>query len=271
MSVTYPSGYGTRERTLDDLMNYHCPTAVTEPEFRRRLRHFIESKHGVIGIGDRLPRPWGHNVSGASASNRSFHQQQRMGDGTEWAMAVDLVVRRPGLGHSSGHVPWTEVPRQGSQYAADWGVHCNIDSESWHMQAIEIDGFYRWTQAGRPRPVEGFHLPCQPEPNPDPVIVFDPRNGKWGLWPVNPDKPRLSTREFMEQRQTYGDNRWRWTGDAVLYLQGVLNWHVGIPTTIDGYFGPQTRANVIEFQGDGGLTADGLVGPQTWTAVDARA
>lgn len=269
--VKYPSGYGTTERTLDDLLDRHCPVAVTEPEFRRRLRHWLQSKNGLIGIGDFLPRGTS-DISLASATGRSFHQLQKFSDGTGWASAVDLVVRRSGgLGHSSGAVPWHEVPIQGSKYAADWGVHVNVPGESWHMQCIEIDGWGSWDQAGRPRPNPNFQLPCQPEPEPDPVIVFDPRNGKWGLWPINESKPRLSTEKWALERRTRADNRWQWTGDAVLYLQGVIFHKAGGNITIDGWFGPQTEARVKDTQGIMGITADGLVGPTTWGAIDLLA
>ncbi|MDP2350494.1 MAG: peptidoglycan-binding domain-containing protein, partial [Chloroflexota bacterium] len=38
---------------------------------------------------------------------------------------------------------------------------------------------------------------------------------------------------------------------------------------IDGIFGPLTRQDVIDFQGDTGLGADGIVGPKTWDALDS--
>jgi len=35
----------------------------------------------------------------------------------------------------------------------------------------------------------------------------------------------------------------------------------------DGHFGPQTEKHVIRFQLSNGLTADGIVGSQTWTLL----
>jgi len=37
---------------------------------------------------------------------------------------------------------------------------------------------------------------------------------------------------------------------------------------IDGIFGPLTRQDVIDFQTDTGLDADGVVGPKSWSALD---
>ena len=139
----------------------------------------------------------------------------------------------------------------------------NIGNESWHCQAIEQDGFGTWVAQGRPRPAPGFPLPCT-EP-PPPPLVFDPANGLFGLWPVHPSKPLLSTEAFAMVRRERADTRWVWTGDAVRYAQAVVG------AKVDGWFGPQTKAAVEEFQQGARVTVDGLIGPQTWALIDRQA
>jgi peptidoglycan hydrolase-like protein with peptidoglycan-binding domain len=59
------------------------------------------------------------------------------------------------------------------------------------------------------------------------------------------------------------------TGQVVKSLQQVLTtgapgvWNT-VPGAIDGSFGPSTKASVQAFQTWGGVTADGIVGDQTW-------
>ena len=59
------------------------------------------------------------------------------------------------------------------------------------------------------------------------------------------------------------------SGEVVKSLQRVLTngatgqWNV-TPQGIDGNFGPHTKAAVMAFQTWGGVTADGIVGDQSW-------
>jgi len=59
------------------------------------------------------------------------------------------------------------------------------------------------------------------------------------------------------------------TGEVVKCLQQVLTvggpgvWNT-VPDAVDGSFGPSTKASVQAFQTWGGVTADGIVGDQTW-------
>lgn len=47
-------------------------------------------------------------------------------------------------------------------------------------------------------------------------------------------------------------------------LQTLLNQHINANLTVDGIWGPKTRNAVITFQSQNGLTADGIVGYNTW-------
>ena len=53
------------------------------------------------------------------------------------------------------------------------------------------------------------------------------------------------------------------TGEDVKTVQYLVTAH-GHPTGVDGDFGPATKAAVQAFQSSRGLSADGVVGPQTW-------
>jgi peptidoglycan hydrolase-like protein with peptidoglycan-binding domain len=53
------------------------------------------------------------------------------------------------------------------------------------------------------------------------------------------------------------------TGEDVRTIQYLLTAH-GDAVTVDGVFGPQTKAAVQQFQSAHGLTSDGEVGQQTW-------
>jgi peptidoglycan hydrolase-like protein with peptidoglycan-binding domain len=55
----------------------------------------------------------------------------------------------------------------------------------------------------------------------------------------------------------------RSTGENVRTVQYLVTAQ-GHPAGVDGIFGPQTKAAVQAFQSSRGLSADGIVGPQTW-------
>ncbi len=58
-------------------------------------------------------------------------------------------------------------------------------------------------------------------------------------------------------------------GPEVEQLQARLNLALGLDLDVDGIFGPNTRATVMEFQRQNGLTVDGIVGPNTMRALEA--
>ncbi|MEM9927243.1 MAG: peptidoglycan-binding domain-containing protein [Cyanobacteria bacterium P01_D01_bin.50] len=57
------------------------------------------------------------------------------------------------------------------------------------------------------------------------------------------------------------------TGPDVSTLQAFLKQLGYYSGAIDGDFGPQTKQAVIDFQQAQGLTADGIVGPNTWSKL----
>ncbi|MEM6403770.1 MAG: peptidoglycan-binding protein [Cyanobacteria bacterium P01_D01_bin.116] len=60
-------------------------------------------------------------------------------------------------------------------------------------------------------------------------------------------------------------------GDIVKALQQDLNLVVGANLVVDGIFGDATLKAVKEFQTKNNLSADGVVGPITWTALNEMA
>ncbi len=60
------------------------------------------------------------------------------------------------------------------------------------------------------------------------------------------------------------------TGEPVREVQEILAG-AGVKLTVDGVFGAQTEAAVRDFQAKHGLTADGIVGPRTWSELRYQA
>ena len=57
------------------------------------------------------------------------------------------------------------------------------------------------------------------------------------------------------------------SGSVVRRLQRALRRTPDLTIAVDGAFTPQLDAKVKAFQSGAGLTADGVVGPQTWAAL----
>ena len=56
--------------------------------------------------------------------------------------------------------------------------------------------------------------------------------------------------------------------EQVKRLQIKLNYFYHSYISVDGYFGDITEEYVEKFQADCSLTVDGIVGPQTWSALE---
>lgn len=238
-NLKVPFGYGTQYVTLAELqvwlLNHH------HPEFVRRFIPWLETKGGVVGVGGgwRKQQP---AKPGFAPSGKSFHQNQVFNDGFVGAVAVDVVKRDgPDGNHTHDSVSWSDVPKQGTSEARRWGVHANTDTEAWHVQPIEVDGWTSWKSAGRPAPKAGYPIPGSggtPPPDPPPLPVGPP---------VAPPILKIGS-----------------TGRNVQQLQSFL----GIKA--DGEFGPMTDAALRAYQRDNGLTVDGIYGPKTYAYASGK-
>ena len=58
-------------------------------------------------------------------------------------------------------------------------------------------------------------------------------------------------------------------GEEVTYLQQLLNKKSHATIAVDGHFGPSTKQMVQIYQRNHELVVDGIVGPQTWSSLEA--
>lgn len=269
--VLYPVGYGTQMVTLDELKRRFTPNM--HPEAARRGFAFIESKGGLFGIGGGYRRPGTQpNKPGFAPPGKSFHEGQQFPSGLYY-VAWDMVCpNENGGNHRAPH--WAEVPRQGTDAAFDFGWHMNIDTEAWHAQPIELDGWDSWVRAGRPDlgyfqfrnevPLpepEPTPVPTPPDPNPIPVPeppMPDPNPTPQPVPEPPAPTPQGITVQFTSRNLQQGDS-----GNDVKFYQGIMNRVAGQGLTEDGQFGAKTTQAVKNWQTFFGLTSDGVMGPNT--------
>lgn len=153
-------------RGLEQIMlrNYH-------PEYVRRFIGWLHYKNGNVGAGGLSRTEQPDKAGFAPSLFVTFHWAgQKYNDGVTGACAVDTVFKDgPDPGDAHDGIAWREVPAQGSAEAVRWGLHANVGvpgaGESWHIQAIEIDGHASWLKAGRPAPVLGYPIPAEHDPS----------------------------------------------------------------------------------------------------------
>lgn len=253
MSETlYPVGYGTEKVTMAHLEHMFGPAAPipAHPAYWRRVKAWIASKNGAIGIGGAYR--WTQPVKpGFAPPGKSFHEKQTYASGFRGYAAIDLVHVN---GNGKHRAPtWAEVPKQGSGHPdiQKFGVHCNVSGEPWHIQCIEMDGYNSWVNRGRPDPSGNFALPETGGGTP----TTPPPSGGGSTAGARTPNPTLKE----------GDR-----GAGVKQLQNLCNfWGWGDVGNADGQFGPRTTAGVKEMQGAIGVTADGVYGPKTQVALES--
>lgn len=267
MTTLYPWGYRMRMVDIDELKRL-ARFDLCEPEAAERFEHWIVSRGGQIGIGGavRFVQP---DLPGFAPAGSSFHELQEWFDGLRAFAALDLVCPN---GENVHRAPrWDEVPKQGSGHPdiSNYGVHCNVSGEPWHMQPIEIDGHATWVRNGRRRPNPDFPIlkvkPPEPTPEPPPPA------------PEPPPPAPAPTGPFAPGERTLRVSQPQMEGIDVAFVQGVVRDKAGQDyVTVDGFYGPDTARGVENVQNWfkatepgtwGHLAVDGVVGPQTWPLI----
>ena len=271
-----PYLYSNRYITLRDLhaimlRDYH-------PEYVRRFIGWLHYKNGNVGAGG-LSRSEQPNLPGFAPSLlTTFHWAgQTYNDGRSGACAVDTVYRDgPDPGDAHDGIPWREVPIQGSPEAARWGIHANVgvpgDGESWHLQAVEIDGHASWVAAGRPAPVAGYPLPAEHDPAgaptaPGPQPPPTPIQGVPDVfYPINPFR-NSDTRAFGGAgvapgvEHVFDLNSGVFPAATTAVALNVVALGAAAPGFVtvwpDGQ--PQPNSSFINFRGDGGAYNGAIV------------
>lgn len=156
---------------------------------------------------------------------------------------------------AGGQAPWTWRPYHG----------LNAHKSHVHISVVEgkpADSTKAWTiDAGKTPDADGRPTPTAPKPGavkPAPAPRFPLPRG----WYFGPQSGPTYSVSGTRQRLANGKPGHR----------GLLAWQTRMAArgwTIgrDGLYGPQTAQVARAFQAEKGLTVDGLVGAQTWTAA----
>ena len=152
------------------------------------------------------------------------------------------MIQGDGYGHAVDlKRPWNRSRAQARAevhpFLARYGLAATVRTEWWHVQALTSQG---WVDGPMP---DG----SDPLPTPEPQNVLA-EIAKFVA---------ACRKEIVKQGQS---------GVVVKFLQSQLA-NKGETITADGSFGPKTAAIVRSFQSANGLTADGIVGPATWSAL----
>lgn len=246
--VRYPYGYGKATATMAQLeARYGTGAPIpAHPEYWKRIKSYLISKKGKIGIGGayRFVQP---DANGFAPPGMSFHEKQAFASGLQVYSAIDLVVLNGSKVHRAP--TWSEVPRQGSGHPdiKTFGLHCNVPGEPWHIQCFEIDGYSTWKNNGRKDPRANYPVPGG-------------SGGSGGSTGGN-EVYKLAPTPTLRQGST---------GDEVRDLQNQCKfWGWGDVGNPDGKYGPRTVDAVEVMQAQLKVGVDGTYGPRSAQALES--
>jgi lysozyme len=138
------------------------------------------------------------------------------------------------------------------------GVSGPVDGDRFRGTLADLRAFIASTATARPK------TPApSPAPSPSPSSSSSSSVGLAGAVDSTAGAPAATQRRLPELERGA-------SGDDVRRLQTMLRAD-GAPLAVDGTFGPETEEAVREFQRTHACTVDGIVGPETWGALDKAA
>lgn len=244
MAVTFPTGYGNRLVSMNELRERHEPQM--HPEYARRIFACIDAAAGLVGIGNGWRSAATQAANHAKAPNTfapagsSFHESHPWSSNLEGYAAVDTVGR-----HARHQEAWNWMRDNAGRFGLC--TFWDVNGEPWHTQFVDLPkGVKSWQAAGRPDP-PSFALP-----GPDGTATAE--GPDYDGFPSNDAKPVVSL---------------GWHGDLVTYIQQVIADRAGGKITVDGDFGPQTLGRVRDVQFVANVATTGVVDWNgTWQFLD---
>ncbi len=245
MTARYPYGYGRPPAQLTAAeLEQRTNWRNLHPEFRRRLVAMFDAAAAqgrVLGLG-------GGWRSTASQEQVFFarHEQVRIGgcclhNGKRWKLRKGMAhAAPPGRSWHEGHPDFGNLA-----LAADL-----IGDTNWSMANCHLYGLRHFG------PPSTLKEPWHYQPLEVPPARSQYRGEKLTVW------------QLPEPRRTLklGD-----TGDDVKMAQHIMATKAGQPITVDGKFGPQTEAGVVNVQRFFQLPVTKQIDPATWAVLDMLA
>ncbi len=256
----YPT-YSKRRATLDKIRSWSSFQGM-HPKMQERVSGIIEASGGKVGLGQGL-RPSTQQLQLFLSRHVPDPNGKYRYDGKQWSRLPNMAPAAP-PGNSMHEIGLAadlvgDMKWLGENAAAfDLQTFADVNNEPWHVQPAELSrGRSRYEKNpewGRP-PWAASTPTSQPSHTSEASSPTDST-------PSSGAEPIMLTPAY---RARPGDS-----GPAAAVMIEALVAREQLPDTPqtrDGTYDPADQQIVEAFQRGSGLTVDGIVGPQTWSAL----
>jgi hypothetical protein len=185
---------------------------------------------------------------------------------TYWQKPKTAMAATPGTSNHGWGVALDLAQGDGNP-ADPKSLWLNAKSLNWLAKNGPTFGFWNSVKS------EAWHWAYFPGDDIPPAVLEMERTGQVATTTTSTPPPDAQVptgaddqAEFFRTLAFSGEMILSSEGTAVKAIQWALT-EAGIPTAIDGRFGPRTEAAVKQFQTAKSLGVDGRVGPKTWAAL----